>query len=191
MSEQVRAKNAPTLGRLFSTFFKVGAVTFGGGYAMIPIIQAQLVDKEGWVEEDDFIDMIGLTQSAPGPVAVNLSVYVGYRLAGVPGAIAATLGTALPSLLVIMTIAWALASTNLSWLDKIFAGVRPTVVALIAFAAYKLGKKVVNSWQPAVMTAVVAALVIGWKAHPALLIVSGALLGLLWSGNSTKRGAAK
>ena len=75
-----------SLPKLFGIFFRVGAFTFGGGYAMLPIIQRELVDKQGWLKEEDFIDMIGLTQSAPGPVAVNSAIYLGYRLGGLGGA---------------------------------------------------------------------------------------------------------
>ncbi len=169
----------PSLPHLFSIFFKVGAFTFGGGFAMIPIIQRELVERQNWLEEDDFIDMISLTQSAPGPIAVNAAVYLGYRLRGVVGAGTALVGVTLPSLLTILTIAWALSRTNLDWLAHAFAGIRPTVVALIAAAAYALGKRTLSStlnWATLLVT--MAALIL-LRVHPALLVIAGVAVGLL------------
>lgn len=174
MNEQAR----PSLWHLFSIFFRVGAFTFGGGFAMIPIMQRELVSKQRWLHENDFIDMIGLTQSAPGPIAVNAAVYLGYRLRGFAGASVALLGVALPSLLTILTISWALDRYSLDWLNHAFAGIRPTVVALIAYAAYALGKKSLGdklSWVMLVVTVVAVALL---SLHPALMIAAGAVVGI-------------
>lgn len=169
----------PSLPHLFSIFFRVGAFTFGGGFAMIPIIQREIVERQNWLEEEDFIDMISLTQSAPGPIAVNAAVYLGYRLRGVVGAGTALVGVTLPSLFTILTIAWALSRTNLDWLSHAFAGIRPTVVALIAAAAYALGRRTLSSplnWGILLVTTVAVILL---RAHPALLVVTGAIVGLV------------
>ena len=178
-----------SLPKLFGIFFRVGAFTFGGGYAMLPIIQRELVDKQGWLKEEDFIDMIGLTQSAPGPVAVNSAIYLGYRLGGLGGAISSVLGAVLPSLLTIMAIAWALSRYNLELLNHAFAGVRPTVVSLITYAAWTMGKKVLKTPQKVVLTAISAALIVAFKLHPAVLIISGALLVLTLNGRASKEGS--
>ena len=170
----------PGLLLLFSIFFRVGAFTFGGGFAMIPIMQRELVDKQRWLQEDDFLDMIGLTQSAPGPIAVNAAVYLGYRLRGFAGASIAVLGVALPSLLTILAIAWALSRYNLDWLNHAFAGIRPTVVALIAYAAYSLGRKSLSdrlSWGLLLFTVISVALL---GLHPALTIATGAVTGIVF-----------
>ncbi|MGI6344337.1 MAG: chromate transporter [Bacillota bacterium] len=169
----------PSLLKLFSIFFRVGAFTFGGGLAMIPLIQRELVDNQGWLEEDDFIDMIGLTQSAPGPIAVNAGIYLGYRLNGVPGAIASLLGTVMPSLLIIMFIAWALSRVNLDWLNRAFAGIRPTVVALIASAAYSMGRKILRDQRGWIIALLAVAGIIVFDLHAAVLIVAGAVVGLV------------
>lgn len=174
--------------KLFWIFFRVGAFTFGGGYAMLPIIQRELVDKQGWLKEEDFIDMIGLTQSAPGPVAVNSAIYLGYRLSGLGGALASVTGAVLPSLLTIMTIAWALSRYNLDLLNHAFAGVRPTVVSLITYAAWTMGKKVLKTPRKVAMAVIATALIIAFKLHPALLIVSGALIGLSLDGRTREEG---
>ena len=88
--------------KLFITFFKIGLFTFGGGYAMIPLIEREVIEKKRWIEKKDFLDMLVLAQSAPGPIAVNTAVFVGYKTAGVMGAIMATLGTVLPSFIIIL-----------------------------------------------------------------------------------------
>ena len=93
------------LWKMFITFFKIGAFTFGGGYAMIPIIQSEIVDKHKWIDGEEFIDALSITQASPGPVAVNTSIYVGYKLRKLPGAIVCTLGTILPSFIIISIIA--------------------------------------------------------------------------------------
>lgn len=129
------------LWKMFITFFKIGAFTFGGGYAMIPIIQNEIVDKHKWINEEEFIDALSLTQASPGPVAVNTSIYVGYKLRKIPGAIICTLGTVLPSFIVISIIArfFSVFKDNPA-MTKVFMGVRPAVVALILAAVYKLFK---------------------------------------------------
>lgn len=167
----------PGLLHLFSIFFRVGAFTFGGGFAMIPIMQRELVDRQGWLRESDFIDMIGLTQSAPGPVAINSAVYLGYRLRGFAGALVATLATALPSLLTILAIAWALDRYSLDWLNRAFAGIRPTVVALIAYAAYALGRKTLVSPPTWAIAAATVLSVSAFAFHPALVIGLGVVAG--------------
>ena len=125
--------------KMFITFFKIGAFTFGGGYAMIPIIQNQIVEKQKWIGEEEFVDALSLTQAAPGPIAVNTSIYVGYKLKKLPGAIVCTLGTVLPSFIIISIIArFFNVFRNNQIIEKIFMGVRPAVVALILSAVYRL-----------------------------------------------------
>ncbi|NLN14384.1 MAG: chromate transporter [Tissierellia bacterium] len=127
--------------KLFITFFKIGAFTFGGGFAMIPIIQQEMVEKNNWIKDEDFLDIISVAQSAPGPIAVNASVYVGYKIKGLPGALVAAGGTVLPSFLTILLIAifFSRFSENII-IQKIFLGIRPAVVALILSAIYGLLK---------------------------------------------------
>ena len=121
--------------------FKIGAFTFGGGFAMIPIIQQEMVEKNNWIKDEDFLDIISVAQSAPGPIAVNASVYVGYKIKGLPGALVAAGGTVLPSFLTILLIAifFSRFSENII-IQKIFLGIRPAVVALILSAIYGLLK---------------------------------------------------
>lgn len=162
------------LWNLFLTFFKVGAFTFGGGYAMIPIIQQEIVEKKKWIDDNEFMDAIALAQASPGPVAVNTSIYVGHRLKGVKGAITCTLGTVLPSFLTILVIAMFFYQFRQNEiLDKIFMGVRPAVVALIASAVYKLVKKSNFGYDKLLVAFVTILLIVFTGISPIWLVIMG------------------
>ena len=127
---------------LFLTFFRIGLFTFGGGYAMLPLIRAQVL-AHGWMTEADLIDFIAVSESTPGPLAVNISTYVGRVTAGLPGAACATLGVVLPSFLVILLVARCYARFRKSpWVEGAMSGLRPAVVGLIAAALISMGKSV-------------------------------------------------
>ena len=127
---------------LFWTFFKIGAFTFGGGYAMLPLIQAE-VAAHGWMGAEELINFVAVSESTPGPFAVNISTFVGTRLAGIPGAVCATLGVALPSFIIILIVAKCFARFKSSRIVQgCMAGLRPAVVGLIATALLSVGKTV-------------------------------------------------
>ncbi len=127
--------------KMFITFFKIGAFTFGGGYAMLPIMQKEVVEKNKWINTEEFMDIIAVAEVTPGPVAVNTSSYVGFKRAGFKGAVVCTLGTVLPSFLIILFIAMFFGHyRNNPIIEKMFMGIRPAVVALILSAVYKLKK---------------------------------------------------
>ncbi len=126
-------KNA-SLTRLFATFFKIGAFTFGGGWAMISIIEREIVDKYHWIDRNEFLDLLAVAQTLPGLLAVNISVAVGDKLRGLKGSICSAAGTILPSFVIILLIAMFLTPdliTNDPVISAIFKGIRPVVVALI------------------------------------------------------------
>ena len=138
---------------LFYTFFRIGLFTLGGGYAMIPLIEAEVVDKRRWIDKTLFMDLIAVAQSCPGVFAINLSIFIGYRLRGVKGAALATLGTALPSLLIILAVAMFFQNfQNVPWVAATFAGIRPAVVALIAIPTWNMARRAgtnpMNCWIP-------------------------------------------
>ena len=138
---------------LFYTFFRIGLFTLGGGYAMIPLIEAEVVDKRRWIDKTLFMDLIAVAQSCPGVFAINLSIFIGYRLRGVKGAALATLGTALPSLLIILAVAMFFQNfQNVPWVAATFAGIRPAVVALIAIPTWNMARRaginLMNCWIP-------------------------------------------
>lgn len=148
MEETTEKQNQGTasLKELFLVFMKIGAFTIGGGYAMIPLIKNEL-DKRKWIGEDELPDIIALAQSAPGILAVNVSIFAGYKIKGLKGSITATLGSILPSFLIILAI--AMAFTNFKdnpTVISIFKGIRPVVVALIASPMISMARKSDNTW---------------------------------------------
>lgn len=174
------------LWRLFASFFKIGAFTFGGGWAMISIIEREIVDKYHWIEKDDFLDLLAIAQSLPGILAVNIATAIGDKLRGTRGSIIASLGTILPSFLIILAIAIFLTPDmikNNRVISSIFMGIRPAVVALIiapvltSAKAAKIGWKTV--WIP-LLVAFMISIDQGFISNPILHIILGALGGFLF-----------
>jgi chromate transporter len=129
--------------QLFWTYLKIGTFTLGGGYAMLPLIQREVVDKHGWIEEREFVNMIALAQAAPGLIAVNSAIFIGHRIAGWRGVVATVLGAVLPSVVIILLIAVYFSQfKRLESVEAVFKGLRPAVVALIAAAVIKMLKNV-------------------------------------------------
>lgn len=139
----------------FKTFFRIGLFTIGGGYAMIPIIEADVVEKFKWVNREEFLDLMAIAQSCPGIFAVNMSIFIGYKLKGVKGSVTCALGTILPSFLIILAVALFFQQFRENeTVQSIFKGIRPAVVALIAAPTFKMGKSakisLTNIWIPVV-----------------------------------------
>ena len=135
------------LGEAFITFFKIGIFTLGGGYAMIPLIEEEVVNKKQWVSREEFLDLIAIAQSCPGVFAINISIFIGYKLRKIRGAIATAFGTALPSFLIILMIAMFFHRfEDNPVVAAIFRGIRPAVVALIAVPTFNLAKSAKISW---------------------------------------------
>ena len=128
-----------SLATIFVSFLKIGMFTFGGGYAMLPLIERELITKRKWIEQKEFLDLLTLAQSVPGPIAVNSATFVGIRIAGFPGALIATLGCILPSLIVVTILAHVYYKyKGAKALDTVLACLRPVVVALIAAAGLNI-----------------------------------------------------
>ena len=126
----------------FKTFFKIGIFTLGGGYAMIPLIEEEVVNRKQWVSKDEMLDLIAIAQSCPGVFAINIATFIGYKLRKTRGAICTTLGTAMPSFLIILAIAMFFSQfKDNKVVAAIFRGIRPAVVALIAVPTFNLGKR--------------------------------------------------
>ena len=135
-----------SLWQIFAVFAKIGAFTIGGGYAMIPLIRDELV-KKGWISEEEIPDIVALAQSAPGVLAVNMSIFAGYKMRGVKGSIAATLGSILPSFLIILLIAMLFTGyKDNPVVVRIFKGIRPVVVSLIAVPMINMACKGNKTW---------------------------------------------
>lgn len=179
--------------QLFATFFKIGAFTFGGGWAMISIIEKEIVDKHGWIERGEFLDLLAVAQSLPGILAVNISVAVGDKLRGMKGSVVAALGTILPSFLIILAIAIFLTPDlikNNPTLSAIFKGIRPAVVALIIAPVITSARAAKIGWKTIAIPVVTALLI--WSklpiiSNPILFIVAGGFFGWLWLSRHEKQ----
>ena len=135
-----------SLWQIFGVFAKIGAFTIGGGYAMISLILAEM-SKRGWISDDELPDIVALSQSAPGVMAVNISIFAGHKLRGFKGSIAATLGSILPSFLGILAIAmFFTAFKDNPWVERAFKGIRPVVISLIAVPMINMAKKCCKAW---------------------------------------------
>ena len=179
-----------SLWQIFTVFAKIGAFTIGGGYAMIPLIQAEM-SRRGWISDDDLPDIVALSQSAPGVMAVNISIFAGHRLRGVKGSIAATLGSILPSFLAILAIAvFFTAFRENPYVERAFKGIRPVVVSLILVPMVKMARtscRSVWTW----LTAIVSlGLVAFLNVSPIYIILCVLVLGfsLTWFRDSSLRG---
>ncbi len=173
---------------IFAVFFKIGLFTIGGGYAMLPIIQKEVVETKGWMSDEEFLDAVSLTNSLPGPLAINAATFVGYRVCSVKGAMSAVLGAASPSVIIILIVAMVFNNiTEYPVVQYVFDGIRPAVVALILYAVIKLAKsaKITEyfNWLIA-LAAVIAIAVFG--LHPIIVIVAAALYGLFIRGAAVK-----
>jgi len=125
---------------------KIGTFTLGGGYAMLPLIQREVVDSRHWINEEEFLNMIALAQAAPGIIAVNSAIFIGWRIDGWRGMCGAVLGAVLPSFLIILAIAMVFSEwKELPWVEAAFKGIRPAVVALIAAPLFKMSKSAMNA----------------------------------------------
>lgn len=166
--------------KLFTTFFKIGMFTFGGGWAMISIVQREVVDKNKWLTNDEFLDLITVTQSLPGILAVNMSVVIGDRLSKMKGSLAAAFGTILPSFLIILAIAIFLTPEtikNNDILTRIFMGIRPAVVALILVPVITTAKASKINYKTALIPISVAILI--WLGLP---VISNPILYIFLGG---------
>ncbi len=165
----------------FKTFFKIGMFTLGGGYAMIPLIEAEVVDKKKWVSKEEFLDLIAIAQSCPGVFAINISTFIGYKLRKTPGAISCSIGTALPSFLIILIIAMFFHQfQDNPVVASIFRGIRPAVVALIAVPTFKLGVSAKLSWATCWIPIVSALAIWALGVSPIYIILIAGIGGLIY-----------
>lgn len=141
MKHNTPAQEAKSLGTLFFTFFKIGLFTFGGGYAMIALLEEEFIQRRKWLDKDEFLDMAAIAESTPGPVAINSATYLGYKLAKVPGAATATVAVCLPSFLIIYAISLFFEQfTQLTVIANAFKGIQVCVIYLIFSAGVRMLK---------------------------------------------------
>ena len=165
--------------QLFKTFGKIGAFTLGGGYAMIPIIEDEVVDKHHWISREEFIDLIAVAQSCPGVFAINISTFIGYKLRKESGAIVSALGAALPSFIIILLIAMFFHRfMDVPWVAAMFRGIRPAVVALIAVPTFNLAKSANITLSTCWIPIVTALLIWLLGVNPVIIIIAAAVIPL-------------
>ena len=178
-----------SLWQIFAVFAKIGALTIGGGYAMIPIIQDEM-ERRGWIAGEELPDIVALSQSAPGVLAVNISIFAGYRLRGVKGSIAATLGSVTPSFCIILGIAMLFSSfQDNPWVIRAFRGIRPVVIALIAVPMVRMAQQCCKAWWAWAVAAAALVLVAFLNVSPLwiLLCVLVVSFTLTWYREKWKR----
>ena len=166
---------------LFTTFFKIGIFTLGGGYAMIPLIEEEVVNRHQWVKKEEMLDLIAIAQSCPGVFAINIAIFIGYKLKKTKGALATTIGAALPSFLIILAIAIFFSTFKENRIvAAMFRGIRPAVVALIAVPTFRLGQRAelnkFTIWIPVVSALAIWAL----GVSPIYIILIAGLGGYLY-----------
>lgn len=180
------AKGKNIYSQLFISFLRIGAFTFGGGWAMISLIEREVVENRKWISREEFLDLLAVAQSLPGILAVNISVAVGDKLRGMKGSTAAALGTIMPSFLIILAIAIFLTPDLIQHnpvINAIFRGMRPAVVALIVAPVITTAKASHIGWKTVWIPIVVALLIWSswpWISNPILFIILGGLAGYLW-----------
>ena len=178
--------------QLFYTYLKIGTFTLGGGYAMLPLIQREVVERKKWIDEEEFLNMIALAQAAPGLIAVNSAIFIGWRVGGWRGVCGAVLGAVLPSFLIILAIAMVFSDwKELPAVEAAFKGIRPAVVALIAAPLVKLAKSAKIGWLTALIP--IAAALLIWLGHvnPMWVILATIIITLVvcFISNSSSRSA--
>ena len=173
----------------FVTFFKIGMFTLGGGYAMIPIIESEVVDKNKWVSKEEFLDLIAIAQSCPGVFAINISVFIGYKLRKVRGAVVTALGTALPSFFIILLIAMFFHRfQDNPVVEAIFKGIRPAVASLIAVPMINMAIKGNHTWWAWAISATTLVAVAFLKFSPIYILLVLMVLALAVTLYRERRG---
>jgi chromate transporter len=168
-------------GQIFFTFAKIGTFTIGGGYAMLPLIQKEVVEQKKWISHSNFVDMIALSQSVPGIMAVNIAIMTGYRIKKNKGSIVAALGAILPSFLMILAIALFFRSFQDNvYIAKMFKAIRPAVVALIAVPVFTTAKTIGINIKTVIIPIASAFLIWYWGVSPIYIVLAAALGGLIY-----------
>ena len=169
-----------TLLEMFLTFAKVGVMTFGGGYAMLPILQREIVDNKGWATEEELMDYFAIGQCTPGVIAVNTATFIGSKYKGIPGGIVSTLGVVFPSLIIISLLAGVIeAFSHILWVQHAFGGIRVCVCVLIFNAVIKLLKKAVVNIPTCLIFLLVTAGSLLLPISPVIFVVAAALTGII------------
>ncbi|WP_294359095.1 chromate transporter [uncultured Clostridium sp.] len=168
---------------LFWAFFKIGAFTFGGGYAMVPLIEKEIVEKQKWVDKDEFVDIIVLSQSFPGALAVNCSTMVGYKICGIVGAVVTLLAVVLPSFIIMLMVAMYLMKfRNNIYVNAAFKGINAAVPIMVLVAIVSLSKSLRKSTMTYIIMAAALIVLLFFDINPIWVIIASALFGVFYYG---------
>ncbi len=168
-----------TLFSIFYSFFKIGLFTFGGGYSMILMMQREVSEKQGWVSKNEFLDYLALAQASPGPMAINVAILIGYHRKGFKGGFAGFIGSALPSFIILLLVAIFFREIySIEWVENLFKGIRPAVVALILLPVINFAKDV-TKWEYPLFSAVAAAIYFGFS--PIYLIFGTIAIAVIYT----------
>ena len=173
-------------------FFKIGLLTIGGGYAMLPLIQKEVVDRQKWLEEEEILDIFAISQSIPGVISLNSAIFIGKRVAGTWGSVFSALGIILPSFIIILLVATVLIDYNLKdnyIVGKVFTGIRAASAALILLAAIKMARKAVKNKLGIAVAVISFGIVVLFDVHAIWAVILGACAGIvqhLYSGRAKK-----
>lgn len=166
--------------KLFLSFLKIGAFSFGGGYAMLPLIRKEIIEVHGWLTVKEFIDILAVVEMTPGPVAINSATFLGYKVSGIWGSIAATVGVILPSIVIILIIAHFLSKFRESpYVDYAFRGIRPVVLGLVTSAAFTVAQDAIIDIKSLVIGIVLFYLVSFRDMHPIIAIILAGVAGVI------------
>ncbi|MBE6054610.1 MAG: chromate transporter [Clostridium sartagoforme] len=172
---------------MFLAFFKIGAFTFGGGYAMIPLIEEEVVNNKKWIEKDEFLDILVVSQSLPGALAVNCSIFLGYKIAGLIGAIMALLAVILPSFFIILLIAaFFMQFRDNYYVNAAFKGINAAVPLLVLMGAISLGKGLEKNIRTGLTIVVALVALVFFDIHPIIVIILSALYGVMFLRKKVK-----
>ena len=167
--------------RVFIEFLKIGTFSFGGGYAMLPFIQKEIVEKNNWININEFMDIIGISQMTPGPIAINSATFVGYKISGVIGSITATLGVVFTSFILVSIINKVLEKFKESIIIKsALLGMRPVLIALILKAFIDLAIESYMDGKSIVIAFIIIGVLMGKKIHPISLIIFSGIMGIIF-----------
>jgi chromate transporter len=168
-----------SLFQIFWTFFKIGPVTFGGGYAMIPLLEREIVQNKKWIKNEDITDVFALAESIPGAIAINSSTFIGFRIGGIKGAIAALCGVFLPTFCIVILLSMLfLQVQEHPKIEAAFQAIRATIVALIVYAGYMIGKTAIIDKTTFTISSAAMFTLYFFHLHPVVIILTGIFLGI-------------
>ncbi len=169
-----------SLSALFTTFLKIGALTFGGGYAMMPVMRREVVDKKGWANDDDILKILVISETTPGVLAVNSATFIGYKIAGFKGSVAATLGVVLPSFVLIALISlFILQFKSLTWVNYAFMGLKGGVAVLIFRAGLRIARRIKRTWFALILFGMAFLIALFTSVSVIYILIAGGLIGLI------------